>query len=532
MESGLLPGSWQVIGQTGGMSYRLEKLRQRNVHLLERYIPSTDVQAVLAALSLGWKNDLNLDLRQSFSKAGTLHVLAVSGLHVGLIYFILQQLFRVLSSRWKPGLLKRSCGVMISCSGVWLFALMSGAAPSSMRAALLFSLMGLGTLGFRQSAGRNAWAGSACLLLLLKPWLLGSIGFQLSYAAVAGILWTYPSFRKRLPWNGWLGSRLADLIALSLAAQLGSLAPSWHYFGQFPLYFLLGNLVGVPWVGLLLCSCALLYLPFPPLLLKGLGYALSQLSSVWIMSMDRVGELPFCVLQLPPMPTLSALLFFGTVMLAFFSSHPKNQMRLRWLSLALLFFSFTWTSREMVISETQAKLMMECRSAECRTELNIGNRSIPIMGYAEEEPNSERIGHPLRGLLPLVIDDQLLYCYEGGTEFPYSNAFVLVYQAEPPFVSAEMAGISLPGSGDYLNPTTVLLMPDMNARTRQAWLRWCRERALKVEILPYSGTREFPLGSTVKRRNPLYKTILYNKICHCMTLKDSLCMARFLVNGC
>jgi ComEC/Rec2-related protein len=520
------PGAVSGLMPARGFQARLHKLRLKAIGNLARLIPNPAQAAVLSALSLGWKGDLDARTRDAFARSGTLHVLAVSGLHVGLVFLMLQSLVRLLTQRLKalrPGAsgwqyTLRLAEVLPACAGVWLFALMSGGAPSSLRAALLFSLMGLGQLRHRRGGGRNAWAATALLLLVAQPTLLFSIGFQLSFGAVAGILWTYPLFRSRMVWRGWLGRHVADLLALSLAAQWGSLAASWYYFGQFPTYFLLGNLVGVPLVGLLLSGTGLLLILagsgsalFP--VAELIGQLLIPLCSIWLAGMERTAALPATLIWLPEFPRWGALLLFGTVLLF----PDKTQSAASWrrpgfhLLLVLALASPWWKYRE----QAPAVLSFSCRQGQCTVDMSAGPTFLRLAGALPEElPHELRTrglrpriapdrpaapslpapqlahaqvrGHPFSGILPVAWPGGLLTIWQqdGPQSWP-SGSWLLINSPFP--VQAPPA--------DSL--ACVLLYPDLNPRNRQRWLRWCRENNLRCEQLPAYGTRVWPLTTSI-----------------------------------
>lgn len=218
---------------------------------LGRHLPGERERAVGQALVLGYKSDLNRELRDAYAGTGAMHILAVSGLHVGLVFMLLQFLLRPLlpdhtRSRWLR--------LPLVLAGVWGFALLTGAAPSALRAATMFSFLGLGQCLRRRSSVYNTLAASAFLLLVLQPSLLWQVGFQLSYLAVLSIVYFQPRiYRLWLP-SAVLPDYLWKLMCVSLAAQLGTLPLSLYYFHQIPLLFWLSSLIAVPTASLILIS--------------------------------------------------------------------------------------------------------------------------------------------------------------------------------------------------------------------------------------------------------------------------------------
>ncbi|OIQ27359.1 MAG: hypothetical protein BM564_12750 [Bacteroidetes bacterium MedPE-SWsnd-G2] len=204
--------------------------------------------SIISALLLGQRQDIDPQLYKSYSKAGAVHILAVSGLHVGIITLLLLRLLSPLK-RLKHGPLLIA---IITSLGLWGFALIAGFSASVTRAVLMFSLLSFAHLFQKTSETFNTLAISAILLLLFKPLALFDIGFQMSYLAVISILTIYPLINSlwrpkyliiRYPWR---------IFAVSFAAQAGVAPISILYFHQFPGLFFLSNLVIIPVLGLIL----------------------------------------------------------------------------------------------------------------------------------------------------------------------------------------------------------------------------------------------------------------------------------------
>lgn len=186
----------------------------------------------LEALTLGYREDLDTEVKQAFQTAGAMHVLAVSGLHTGILYKVLLWLL-TLGGLCKPMYEERVKrwvlnGVLILL--LWGYALLTGMSPSVVRSVVMLTVMLVGEMIYRKGEPFNNLAIAAFVLLLFRPDDLFSIGFQLSFAAVAAILVVKPH----------------NLVTLSIAAQLGTLPLTMHYFGQMSNYFLLTNLLVVP----------------------------------------------------------------------------------------------------------------------------------------------------------------------------------------------------------------------------------------------------------------------------------------------
>ena len=238
----------KISSDANSSKFSAHRFRSYLKSKLNHYELSPDSKAITYALLLGERQDLSPQLRQSYVDAGVIHILAVSGLHVGILMLIVQFLLKPLGNQKKTRLLR----MLIVLAVIWLFAILTGLSPSVLRAATMFSFLQIGLVYGQRRAGYNALIASALILLLINPNLLLDVGFQLSYTAVFFIMWLYPKLETVWkPKNKILGYYW-QLICVSLAAQVGVLPLSLYYFHQFPGLFLIANLVVLPVLGFIL----------------------------------------------------------------------------------------------------------------------------------------------------------------------------------------------------------------------------------------------------------------------------------------
>lgn len=204
--------------------------------------------AIVQALILGQKKDINKQLYSDYAAAGAIHILAVSGLHVGIIYFILIALLRPLKYLFKYELV---ISIIIVIS-LWGFAFLTGLSPSVIRAVTMFSFFAFAKAINRETNTINTLFLSYFTLLIINPLWLFHIGFQLSYLAVLSILWLYPLFNKVYCPKNYFARKIWDIFTLTLAAQIGIFPLSIYYFHQFPGLFFMTNLIILPFLGVLL----------------------------------------------------------------------------------------------------------------------------------------------------------------------------------------------------------------------------------------------------------------------------------------
>ncbi len=203
---------------------------------------SGDELAVASALSIGYVDDLDAEIKQSYSASGAMHILSVSGLHVGIIFVVFSFLLSFLNRKKWMKILKCTMLLLI----LWFYALLSGLSPSISRAALMFSFIIIGQLLGRYTNIYNTLAASAFILLLINPFNVTNIGFQFSYLAVIGIVFLYPQIYSLVYIKNKLLDKAWGLICVSLAAQIVVAPLSIYYFHQFPNYFLLTNILVIP----------------------------------------------------------------------------------------------------------------------------------------------------------------------------------------------------------------------------------------------------------------------------------------------
>lgn len=238
----------KIIQRHKTLDFYIENLRNNLSKSFEIHHFEPKTKAIIDALILGQRLELDKETIADYSNAGVIHILAISGLHISIIYFFIVFLLKPLK-RVKFG---AEIQLLIVLAILWLFALLTGLPASVTRAVTLFSFISIGNYFNQPKAIYNALAISAFLILLLKPNAIFDIGFQLSYAAVLSIVLFQPFYKKFYFSENKIAIYFTDTILVSLAAQIGVLPLSLYYFNQLPLFFLLANLVIIPLSSLVL----------------------------------------------------------------------------------------------------------------------------------------------------------------------------------------------------------------------------------------------------------------------------------------
>ena len=256
------------------------------VSILRRYIRGDRECGLAEALLIGYKNDLDRSLIQSYSNTGVVHVVAISGLHLGLIYSILNMLCAPLNRK-----LLRPTIILI---GLWMFSLLAGGSPSVLRSAVMFSSIVIGETVARKSSIINNLSVSAFFLLCYDPYWLWDLGFILSYSALLSIL----LFMKPL-YNCYISeNKLIDtawkLNAVTISAQMLTLPVLIYNFGQFPNLFMITNFLAIPLSSIILIGeiilCAVYFME--PLAIF-CGHLLSKLIKLMNTIVEYIDRLPY-----------------------------------------------------------------------------------------------------------------------------------------------------------------------------------------------------------------------------------------------
>lgn len=236
---------WQQLpgAEKNRLNDWLFRSREYCLQTLKTYIPHREEYGIAQALLIGYREELDKEIVQAYTNTGVVHIIAISGLHLGLIYVTLLQLLQWLpKKKWMD-----VCKALLLILVLWAFSLLTGASASVLRSAVMFTTIAVGQFVIaRHTNIYNTLAAAAFFLLCYNPYFLLDAGFQLSFLAVAGILLCYkPVYGWWMIKNKWL-DKLWQMVAVSLAAQVFTWPVCLYYFHQFPNLFLLANIIAVP----------------------------------------------------------------------------------------------------------------------------------------------------------------------------------------------------------------------------------------------------------------------------------------------
>ncbi len=334
-------GSWKLVEHGKGNFFlsAVYRLRDRFLHVISLYVKDKNDFAVASAIMLGYRDYINSDVLRAYSGSGVIHVLSVSGLHVTVLFLMLNFLLQQLDERGRKWAIAKAVFII---SFIWFYACLTGLSPPVLRSALMFTLIQLGQLFFKNKNTINLVAGSAVLLLLFDPFLIMDVGFQLSYLAVFGIVYLYPKIYALLAFKNWLLDKGWAIVAVSLAAQVATVPLSLFYFHQFPNLFLLANLVVIPLSDLILWTGTALFTISPiPFLNDVTGWLFSHLIAWLNKFIFMVDKMPFALIKGISLTLAEVILVYLLLaLLCWLSEERKTKVLLALLAVILTLSSF------------------------------------------------------------------------------------------------------------------------------------------------------------------------------------------------
>ena len=348
-----------------------------------------DELALAKALVLGDKELLTTEIKSSFSNSGAMHVLAVSGLHVGIILMIVQFVL----GRFKF-LFSKKYAVLISVLVIWAYAAVTDFSPSVVRASFMFSMLTLARLSSKQTNSINILFFTAFVMLLFQPNLIFNIGFQLSYLAMIGIFTLYDPILKLIYIkNKWL-NKIWQGTVIGISAQLLTVPLTLYYFHQFPNYFALTNVGVMALAGTVLSAALLLFASnWFTILANFIGVFLGFCFSVLLWFVQFVEGIPGAVAAGFTMSVFVLLsIYFVLVALILFRNH-KKMVYISVVLMLVLFTSLQYSRYKNLTSDE----MVFFNSKQFTSVVKVGNESVCF--YVSNEKRPKHLKYMVGGYL-------------------------------------------------------------------------------------------------------------------------------------
>lgn len=306
-------------------------LGERIMLVREWYIKSlikdndSQESGILVSLTIGDKSHINSDTRDSFSKAGTMHLMAVSGLHVSFIYAFVSALFSFFGRGKKGRIMK----FIITSLFIWGYTALVGFSPSITRASVMATLYEISSITERDGSGLNSLSLSAMIITIVSPQSIFDLGFQLSFSAILSIIFIYPGLNKMMNSGKWPIKYIWNILSMSIACQIGTSLITVYNFQTIPVYFLLTNVIAIPLSGIILYIALFhafaMWIGFYEDIVMKILLILTKFLG-WVMY--RVESLPYSTIKCSLSNTEAGILLFFLILFFFYKpiSLHKNDI--------------------------------------------------------------------------------------------------------------------------------------------------------------------------------------------------------------
>ena len=471
-----------ALSEQKNIKYYINYFRQKLIDGFAQHQFDENTQGVVMALLFGDKSELTDEMVSNYRNAGVMHVLAVSGLHVGILYLAL---------RYTIGYLfyDKRLKFLIILLFLIAFACLSGLASSVVRAVVMFGLFGVGQLFFRRSSTINILAVTGFFMLIFRPAFLFEVGFQLSFLAVFSIVYMYPIISRFVNHRYKVLAWLQTLLGVSLVAQLGVLPLSVYYFGQIPLLFLVGNFFAIPLnslaliIALALLLINLLWSDLAILIGKVLDFVLNLsnylLSKITSFEHAIVADVPLTLVQ-----TMVLTLLVFTI--AFWVKSKRYKVLIAAFSLLIIFqltyyqsyFSNKDKIETVLFYDTQTVVLAQLNQQKMRV---YANQVMEVKTYITDYRQAHGLSADDCQYLPfnrawigqkrlLVIDSTAVY----PTDF--SVDYLVLYDSP---------NINLDRCLSVLQPKKVIFHPKNAHWKKELWRATCTQKNI-----PFHDMRE------------------------------------------
>ncbi|MEN6588192.1 MAG: ComEC/Rec2 family competence protein [Proteiniphilum sp.] len=435
--------NWQKTGrQSHAIPVQAQRLRERALHMYRSLISDKETCAFISALTLGYKSDLSDDLQEAFRASGTAHVLAVSGLHVGIIYGVINLLFSFLGKSGRRYILRQWLVILL----LWLYVFVAGGSASVVRATIMLTIFCLGNMQHMKGFTYNTLAAAAFFILILHPFSLFDVSFQMSFGAVAAILCFQPKLQALYAPKNRAVKYVWNLFTVSTAAQLGVFPLVLYYFGTFPTWFFITNLLVVPLIGIIIYaaivlitvgSIPVLHTGFTEAVQSVLQWIAETLSGITLRIVYIAESLPFSQLSNSYISLFQLLLLFTFIFLfaQFLFTHRSRPLIIALASL----FVFQLTVMHGKIGQSVPQLVVFNQTDKSEIALYVNGKR-----HFLEIPENGILPHPGRRILRL------------------SDSSMAGYHADKPFqadvlILSQNAFFSMEQLRNLFNPSVIVL---------------------------------------------------------------------------
>ena len=341
-----------TIPERRKLVHRALIVREKIIGMFRERGISGERLALAAAITLGQKNMLDPDQKLYFSKAGVMHIMAVSGLHAVIVSLFVYNLLFFMKRRF---IIPR---IIITIVILWAFAFVTGLTSSVLRATLMFSFLQAGKLLKRPANGINSVLASASFLIIMRPSVIFDAGFLLSYSAVIYIIYFYNDFYQLLHFENRLSDKIWQSSVVTIVAQAGTLPLTIMLFNRFPTYFILANITIVPVANLLIITGCLIPIFYHiNFLSQFLAHMLNYLTGLTESLTIHAASLPYSTIENIGLPAFECILLSVTIFLFLHWILKKRSFSIFFPALFLMLYVFSGTIRD-ISSKTTNELII------------------------------------------------------------------------------------------------------------------------------------------------------------------------------
>ncbi len=472
------------------------RISQNADSLLREYLSGSEAYGLVKAMLLGRRDDLGPELQQSYASAGAIHVLAVSGLHVGVLFVLLTFILGWLKKwPWGSGLYMGAIILLLGC-----YALITGLSPSVLRASLMCIALAASQAISRKHHSINALSLSAFVILLLDPLSLFSVGFQLSYTAVAGILLLYPLGKNLVRSSFRPINWLWQITLIGLAAQLFTFPLSIYYFHQFPTYFWLINPLVISLTG------GLIYSAIGTLLLGSIPF----IGSLFAFCTDGIGrsmnhivswpaKLPGFLMENLYFSAVEVLVLFVWILVLYLTLKHRSFGHIKWLAaISLTYMSISLA--QMLNHYTSNRIVVHAISRHTALSITQG-QSAYILADPELNADDGAFDYNIKNYLN-ASETMNVTVVPLPDRNANSGIRLLTRRATVLFdsrVNDAAIGLTIVRSkrypkllsSDYRPSGTFLLSSELGFKTKEKWKTLLKSTNTRVVDLSESGSYEF-----------------------------------------
>jgi competence protein ComEC len=356
--------------------------------VIGRHVHGEREHAIASAFVLGVTDGLDNELMNAYASTGAMHVLSVSGLHVGIVYGLILMMFKPFGARQTRWLL-----LGVSLIVLWAYAFVTGISASVLRAVVMFSFAAIARAWNHKINIYNILAATLCVLLVVDPFMIMSVGFQLSFVAVLGIVVIQPGLYRLWEPTGRLWDEIWKVCAVSIAAQIATLPLCLYYFHQFPIYFLLTNLFIIPGSFIVLVlGILLLVISATDAVAHFIGWLLEQLIDILNWLIFAVERLPGSVIgNIFITPTQCALLAALLVIIWVWTSARSHIALAGSLALFVIFGIISWQH-----GRENSSPVITCYAVQGTTSIDLIADHVTCHIGTSDDPNQARQWLPNR----------------------------------------------------------------------------------------------------------------------------------------